>query len=387
MNDTASTSQARPMGTRAIHLFRVAGIRIDLDYSWFLIFLLVLWSLSVGYFPRTDPDQTTTSYWIAGLLATLLFFLSILAHELSHALVALRSGIEIPAITLFLFGGVSHMERQPQRPVTEMRIAIVGPLTSLALALGFWALYVAGQGALPSLISSVLGYLAWINAALAVFNLLPGFPLDGGRVFRAIVWWRTGSLERATKLAADVGRGFALGLMVLGALQIFAGALLGGLWMVFIGMFLRGMATTDYQNLMIRRALDDVTVEQVMIHDVVSVRPDLPIRKLIDDYFLAFGYRGFPVMTGDRLEGLISVADVKDVPGEDRDRTTVRERMRPLDSEILIAPEASLTEALKRLVRADVGRLIVMRSGKLVGMITTNGLGRFVELRRVLEES
>ncbi len=373
------------MDRSGISLFRIAGIQIRIDYSWFLIFLLVLVSLSAGYFPRAHPDQTTATYWGAGLVATLLFFASILAHELAHSLVALRAGIRIPAITLFLFGGVSHMEEEPRSPGSEIRIAIVGPLMSFALAAAFWGLARALGGEPRSLLGVVFVYLAWINAALGVFNLIPGFPMDGGRVFRALVWRRTGSLVRATRLASDVGKGFAVALMVLGAIEIFSGALVGGLWLVFIGMFLRGMAGAGYQGLLIRQALEDVSVEQVMIRDAVSVDPDLPIRRLIDDYFLTTGYRGFPVVKGSDVLGVVSIAEVAQVPAEQRDRVRVREQLRALTPELRIAPDASLGEALRRMAQNGGGRLLVMRGERLEGMITKTGLLRFVELRRLLE--
>jgi CBS domain-containing protein len=201
------------------------------------------------------------------------------------------------------------------------------------------------------------------------------------------VWWRTGSLARATRLASDVGKGFALALMVLGAFEIFAGALIGGLWLVFIGMFLRGMAGAGYQSLMIRQALDDVTLDQVMIRDVVSVGPDLPIRKLIDEYILAYGYRGFPVIEHGRALGLISIRDAAAVPEPDRDRVRVAERMTPAGPASRIEAKASLTEALRRMVEGDLGRLLVVRDGELVGMITKTGLLRFVEMRQVLKQA
>ncbi len=376
---------APPAPRGGFPLFRVAGIQIRIDYSWFLIFALVLVSLAAGYLPRAHPGMTTGAYWAAGLAATLLFFLSILAHELAHSLVALRAGIKIPAITLFLFGGVSHMEEEPRSPGDEIRIAIVGPLTSFGLAALFWVLSRGTAGSAPELVSVVCRYLAWINGALAVFNLIPGFPMDGGRVFRALVWRRTGSLTRATRLASDVGKGFALALMVLGAIEIFAGALIGGLWLVFIGMFLRGLAGAGYQGLLIRQALEDVSVEQVMVRDVVTVEPDLTLQKLVDEHVLVHGYRGFPVASGDDVLGVISIAELAGVPENERSRVRVRERMRPADASMRIDADASLTEALRRMVEGDRGRLLVERQGRMIGLITKTGLLRFVELRRVLQ--
>lgn len=381
----ASDDGARRISRRGISLVTIAGIDVRLDYSWFLIFLLILVSLSAGYFPGRHPDQSTASYWIAGASATLLFFLSILAHELSHALVARLQGIRVPAITLFLFGGVSHMEREATRPASEFRVAVVGPLTSMLLAGVFWATGRALPPDTPPLAAGVVTYLAWINGALAVFNLLPGFPLDGGRVLRAVAWWRTGSLRRATRIAADAGKGLAVGLMLLGGLQIFAGALLGGLWLIFIGMFLRTMAEAGYQNLVLARTLEDANTGDVAIPEPVTVRPGLSIRELIDDYLLEHGYRAYPVVEDGRPLGLISVDDLKNLPAEKRASTTVRERMRPLDDALRVSPGLPLSDAMRKLGAAPGNRLLVLRDGALAGMLTKSGLARFIEIHDVLD--
>lgn len=375
------------LSRRGISLLRIGGIRIRLDYSWFMIFLLILVSLSAGYFPGRYPDESAAAYWSAGAAATLLFFLSILAHELSHAIVARLSGIRVPAITLFLFGGVSHMEEEARSPASEFRVAIVGPFTSFALAAVFWAAHRLLASELPALAAGVVHYLAWINAALGVFNLLPGFPLDGGRVLRALAWWRTGSLRRATRVAADVGKGLAIGLMMLGGLQIFAGALLGGLWLIFIGMFLRTMAESSYQNLVLVQTLEDVRVGDVATLDLVTVPPELTIGELVDDYLLDHGHRAYPVVENGPPVGLISVKELRDLPADKRSVTTVRERMQPVEDSMRVAPDLPLTEALKRLGSVPGGRLLVMRNGELVGMLTRSGLARFVEIRNVLDQA
>lgn len=381
-----TTNAARTVRRSGLSLFRVAGIEIRLDYSWLLIFVLILVSLSVGYFPQDSPDQATLAYWVAGLAGTLLFFASILIHELSHSIVARLSGISVPAITLFLFGGVSQMKEEASKPATEFRIAIVGPLTSFALAAIFWGIGRFLPEGTPSLVASVVHYLAFINTALGVFNLLPGFPLDGGRVLRALVWWRTGSLRRATRTAADVGKGLALGLMFLGGLQILvAGALMGGLWLVFIGMFLRSMAEAGYQNIVLLQALEEATVGEVATRDPITVSPKISIRELIDDYLLALGYRAFPVVENGVVRGIISVAELKDLPADKRDSVSVEERMIRLTDRIRVEPGLALTEALKRLPLAPGGRLLVMRGDELVGMLTKSGLARFVEIRQALE--
>ncbi|HWP48150.1 MAG TPA: site-2 protease family protein [Candidatus Limnocylindrales bacterium] len=367
------------------HLFKIAGIQITLDYSWLIVFALVVWSLSAGYFPHYYPGQSNQAYWIAGLIAAFLFFLSILIHELSHSLVAIRFGIKIPEIILFIFGGISRLSEEAKDPKTELKIAFVGPLSSFALALIFRGMKMGLEGSQPSLSLVVLDYLIWINVAVGIFNLIPGFPLDGGRILRALWWWRTGSLTRATQVASNIGKGFALTLMILGGFQIFMGALIGGLWFIFIGMFLRGIAESGYQELIIKQSLEGVQVQEVMIQEVISIPPELPLRHLINEYFLRYGYRGFPVVQEGKVLGIVSIADVKDfLEGEDGNRT-VEEVMIPISNSILIAPEASLAEALKKMVQEGVSRLLVVREDKMVGMITKTGLLRFLEIRHILE--
>lgn len=380
-----STEITGKRNRRGFDLFKIAGIQITLDYSWFIIFALVVWSLSAGYFPHYYPGQSTQAYWIAGLTAALLFFFSVLAHELSHSFMAIHSGIKIPGITLFIFGGVSQLSEDPKDPKIELKIAIVGPLTSFALALIFWGIKNSLMTNQTSLILAVFDYLAWINMALGIFNLIPGFPLDGGRVFRALWWWKTGSLTQATKLASDMGKGFALALMILGGLQIFSGALIGGLWFLFIGMFLRGIAEGGYQELVMKQSLEGVQVQEVMIQDVVNVPSVLPINHLIREYFLRYGYRGFPVVQEGKVLGVVSLTNVKDIPEEEQKTRTVEEVMNPLNDKMLIAPEASLAEALKKMIQGDISRLLVMREDKLAGMITKTGLLRFLEIKHILE--
>ncbi len=377
--------QGEPRGRSGISLFRVAGIEVRLDYTWFFIFTLILVSLAAGYFPRAHPDLPATSYWAAAAFASLLFFGSIVVHELSHALMARAAGLPVPSITLFLFGGVSELGKEPARPATEFRIAVVGPIASFVLAGLFWLLHAALAPVASPLTAGIARYLAWINAALAVFNLLPGLPLDGGRMLRALAWHRTGSLRRGTRIAADTGKGIAVGLMLLGGLQIFTGALIGGLWLVLIGLFLRGTAEAGYQNVVILQTLEEVRVADVAIAEPVCVSPQLTLQELVDDYFLEHGYRAYPVIEGSQVLGLISIDALRGLREEERRATTVKERLTPLSDRIQVAPELALSDALRKLAAAPGGRLLVLRQGELVGMLTKEGLARFVEIRQVLE--
>ena len=367
-------------------LFRIAGIQVRVDPSWFLIFLLIWWSLSAGYFPRTQPEASAAHSWAAGLLAALLFFLSLLLHELSHSLVARRAGHEVRSITLFLFGGAAEMTSEPEDPATELRIAVVGPLASFALAFFFWLAGRLLPAGTPELLLGVVRYLAWVNLALGSFNLLPGFPLDGGRILRALLWWRTGSLRRASRVATQAGKGLGLGLALLGGIQIFSGALVGGIWLVLVGLFARGLAESSYQSLMLRQLLGQVSVEDVMVREPVTVPPDLTLDRLIDDYILGRGFRGFPVVDAGRAIGLISIDQLRRVPPEARAQQRVRDHLEAVDAERSVTPELPLLEALGKMGRLGAQRLLVLRPGssELVGLLTQSGLVRFVELRQAL---
>ena len=389
MSSDRAAAEPRRFGRDArggFPLFRIGGIQVRVDPSWFLIFVLIWWSLSAGYFPRLHPDASTLQIWSAGLLTALLFFGSLLLHELSHSVVARRAGLEVPSITLFLFGGASEMTREPEDPATELRVAIVGPLTSFAVALVFWALSRALPAETPGLLLGVLGYLAWINLALGVFNLLPGFPLDGGRILRALLWRRTGSLQRASRVATQAGKGLGLGLALLGGIQIFSGALVGGIWLVLIGLFARGLAESSYQSLMLRQLLSEASVGDVMVRDPVSVPADLTLDHLVEDYILGRGFRGFPVVEDGRTLGLVSLEGVKSVPPAERERARVRDHLEPLDPERAVTPQSPLVDAVAKMGRLGAPRLLVLRpdTNEVVGLLTQNGLARFVELRRSL---
>jgi Zn-dependent protease/predicted transcriptional regulator len=376
-------AEIKPM--RSFGQFQVAGITIGFDYSWFIIFGLVLLALSGGYFPHYYPGYRTQTYWIAGIFATLCFFASLVIHELAHSLVAIRAGIEIKEITLFIFGGVSRITEEPKDPVTEFKIAAVGPLASFALAVVFWIIMKLFAGLQLILLTGIFYYLAWINLALGIFNLIPGFPLDGGRLFRALFWWRTGSLTRATRVAADLGKGFAMALMILGGFQIFRGDLIGGIWFIFIGMFLRGMSQRGYEEVVIRRTLENVPVREIMTREVVTVTANLSLYELIYHYFLQYPYRGFPVKEDGRILGMISLNQVKDIPPGEYPVLGIKDFITRLSDDMVISPEGTLDEAMKQMTQKDLDRLLVMQQGELVGLITRKSLMRFVEIKQILE--
>lgn len=368
-----------------VELFKVAGVQVEIDFSWIIIFVLIYWSLSAGYFPLQYPGHTTGEYWLVGLAATILFFASVLGHELSHAALANRLGEEVNRITLFIFGGMAHLTGEPTSAANELKIAAVGPVSSIVIAAFFWLIGAAiGSAPDATLWAAVFSYLAFINVALAVFNLLPGFPLDGGRLLRAFLWQRWGSLRRATARAADWGAGIAWALIGLGTLEIFAGGLIGGLWLIFIGLFLRNAATTSYQSVVIEQMLGQIRVADLMIRDPVSVAPDLTISDAVEKFFLHYGYAGFPVVSDGRALGLLSLGRVRECPAGERAARTVGDVMVPVGQKITIAPYAPISDALHRMAEADVGRLLVMDGERLLGLITRSAIARFVQLKAQL---
>ena len=365
-------------------LFRVGGTLVRIDLSWLIIFALVLWSLSAGYLPNALPGQTRGAYWLAGLVSTLMFFASVLLHELSHTLLAHRAGLRVPSITLFVFGGAAEAVDEPTSPEAELRIAIIGPLTSFALAAAFWLAARLAPGDTAPLLVTVLRYLAGINLALGVFNLLPGLPLDGGRVLRALAWRRTGSRERASWVASRAGQGLGVGLAMLGAYNFFTGNLVGGVWLVLIGLFLRGAAQASYAGAVMRQALDGVRVADVMARDVVAVPADASVQQLIEDYLIPTGHRSFPVLEGERVLGIVSLDSIRGVAPEERGRVRVRDRLESGGARY-VTPEAPLSEALAAMHAGGTRRLLVADAGgRLVGFLTGTGLARFVEMQQAL---
>lgn len=371
--------------TGVIELFTVAGVQIEIDFSWIVVFVLILWSLSAGYFPEQYPGHTLGEYWMVGMVATILFFASVVGHELSHAALANRLGEKVTKITLFIFGGMAHLSGEPKTPEDELKIAAVGPASSIVIAGFFWAVAAAlKSSAGASLWVAVFRYLAFINVALAVFNLLPGFPLDGGRLLRAFLWRRWGDLRRATARAADWGSGIAWTLIVLGAFEIFGGGLVGGLWLIFIGLFLRSAASTSYQGLVIEQMLGQTRVSDLMIRDPITVPPDITIADAIERYFLHHGYTGFPVVGDGRVRGLLVLSRVRECPPQERASRTVADVMLPMQTNITISPAASISDAMHQMAEADLGRLLAIDGDRLAGIITRSAIARFVQVKAQL---
>ncbi len=367
---------------KGFRLFRVFGIQITLNYTWFIVFGLIAWSLASGYFPFRYPELSRFDHWAMGFMGALFLFLSVLVHEVTHSYIAKKEGIEVKEITLFIFGGVSQLSKEPEDPRKEFRVAIGGPFSSLILALFFWALSKA-TSQVPNLLlfTGLLGYLAFINLSLAVFNLIPGFPLDGGRVLRAIYWKKSGSLKKATQIASDTGKWVGVGIILLGLFLILSGNLIGGFWFVIIGIFLRSAAEGSYQQVIMKSVLQGVKVKELMSRTVTSVVPSLAIHRLVEDYFLTHQHVTYPVTEGQRIVGIITLKGVKEIPREQWMDKTVRDVMIPIREEIVLDPEGEAVEALQKMIRTGEGRLPVVKDGEVVGMITRRDILNLLEIR------
>ena len=366
-----------------IILGRFWGIQVDLDYSWFLIFFLLTWSLA-GHYLMTDSAVPAVTRLLMAVLTALLFFASVLAHEFGHALVARRLGVPVPRITLFVFGGMAHMTREPTRARHEFWIAVAGPLTGLLLTGVLALLGGLFQGWGWPALASVAGWLARINLVLALFNLIPGFPLDGGRILRALVWGWTGNLGRATRLAAGVGQAVALGLIAYGLWQLLAGNWVNGLWMAFIGWFLSTAASGSAQQAALEESLRGVRVRQVMMPDCPRVSPELSLEALINQNILTSGRRCFPVLEGGQLAGLITLHQITQVPRDRWSLTPVGQVMIPVSRLYITWPEEELLGAMARMTQENVNQLPVLDNGRFAGILTRENVLNYLQTMAAL---
>ncbi|HMA53566.1 MAG TPA: site-2 protease family protein, partial [Acidobacteriota bacterium] len=282
---------------KPVTLFRIFGFEVKVDWSWLILGALIVWSLATGLFPVWYKGLEKADYWVMGVAGALGLFLSIVFHELWHSLIARRFGLNMRGITLFLFGGVSEMADEPPSPKAEFFLAVAGPISSVVLAAVFFAVSYLLIGPGPATpVTGVLNYLGYLNLILAAFNLIPAFPLDGGRVLRAILWGSWNDLRRATRVASSVGAGLGAGLMFFGVLQFFMGRSVGGIWTFIIGMFVRSAARSSYQQLVFRDALSGVPVKKFMVADAVTVKPGTTVEKLVDDYIYKYHFKMYPVV-------------------------------------------------------------------------------------------
>jgi Zn-dependent protease/predicted transcriptional regulator len=366
------------------HLFNLSGFAVGIDASWFLLAILIVWSLA-GVFPIYFPGLPVGAYWAMGVAGAIGLFLSIVVHEVFHSVVARRYGLPMKGITLFIFGGVAEMTEEPPSAMVEFRMAIAGPISSVVIAIIFYVVAVLGAQVWPRPVSGVLGYLALINIALAVFNLIPAFPLDGGRVLRSIMWGRWYDIRRATRVASRIGSGVGALLIVAGVVSVLFGDFIQGVWWFLIGLFVRSAAASSYQQVLIRRALEGEPVSRFMTANPVSVSPDTSIRDLVEQYIYRFHFKLFPVADDGRLTGCVSTRQVKEIPQSEWDTRTVGSVMDQCSASNTVAPDTDAMAALSKMRSSGASRLLVAQDGQLVGVISLKDMLDFLALKVELE--
>jgi Zn-dependent protease/predicted transcriptional regulator len=368
-----------------LRLFQIFGFTIYIDPSWIFIALLVVWTLAVGFFPFYHEGLPSQTYWVMGTFGAIGLFASIIFHEFWHSYVARRFGLPMKGITLFIFGGIAEMEEEPPRPGVEFWVAIAGPIASIILGALFYLVYQWGEG-WPVPVTAVLGYLAFINWLLAAFNMVPAFPLDGGRILRSALWRWKGDLRWATHKASRFGAGFGFVLIALGIISLFAGNLIGGFWYIILGLFLRAAAQMAYKQVLIRETFEDVPVRNLMIQNPVTVTPDLSLQNLVEDYIYRYHFKMFPVVRGDgRLVGCVSTRTVKSTPKEEWGYRSVGSVLGDCGEENTISPDRTVTDALAAMNRSGSSRMMVVENGTLVGIIALKDILGALSARLDLE--
>jgi len=366
----------------AIRLGSIRGIEIGVHYNWLLIFFLVAWSLAMGYFPQSYPGWTSLVYWTTGVIASILLFVSVLLHELAHSFVAQARGLPVRSITLFIFGGVSNIVREAENPRTEFAMAVVGPLSSLVIAGVFYGLFLVVPNKLDPL-AALLSYLALINAFLAVFNLIPGFPLDGGRVLRSIIWGATGNLVKATNIAGRVGLVFGWGLIGVGLFQILTGNFLGGIWIAFIGWFLSSAAESSRQGTTAQEYLKGFKVKDVMTPNPQTIGPGATVLEVVQGIFSQYHRRAVPVARDGKLVGIVTLTNIRGLPQEKWAITPVEAIMTKAPLQC-VSPEDDLARAMAMIAEQDVNQVLVCTDSGLVGIISRADIIRHLQYTQEL---
>ena len=368
----------------AWRIFTVFGIEIKIDTSWIFIFALITWALAGNRFPSQYPHWTPWQYWLVGLMTSLLLFSSVLAHELTHSLVARRKGEEVRSITLFLFGGVAEISEEPDAPAKEFIIALAGPISSLIIAALFFVLWYSMRG-ISEPIAALTRYLYIINGILAVFNMIPGFPLDGGRVLRAIVWKVTSDLKRATRISSITGQAVAFLLIFFGIFQIMRGFFFDGLWAALIGWFIHSAAARGYRHTVMKETLREVRAQDLMDTDFEVIDGAISVQELIDDHILKKKERSFLVTEGGELAGIVCLEDAKAVPSSKRTTTMVWDIMTQSDQLEAVSPEDDAGKILAKLVSGKIHQVPVIQEGKIKGLVCRADILDFIHLHSELE--
>ena len=371
---------------KSVPIIRLLGFEIKIDPSWIIVLFLMIWSLSLGVFPQYYQGLPSTTYWWMGIFGAIGLFVSIVIHELFHSLIARRFGLSIRGITLFMFGGVAEMTEEPANAKTEFYMALAGPVTSIALGMIFYSTYLILKRLGVSMgITGIFGYLGIINWALAGFNLIPAFPLDGGRILRSILWWRKKDLRWATRIASRMGEIFGFTLIFLGVFSIFRGSFVGGIWLFLIGMFLQNASQVSMQRLMISKALEGETVRRFMKPDPVTIPDTMTLKEAVEDYIYRYHYKMFPVVRNSKLVGCLTTRDIKVIPKEKWSTQTAGEVSKSCSIDNTIHPDTDATQALSLMNRTGNSRLMVVENDQLIGVITLKDLLQFFSLKMELE--
>ncbi len=365
-----------------LSLGRIAGIHVGLNWSLLVVAALIAWSIATGILPAAAPGQTSAAYWTAGVVSAFVYLASLLAHELAHSIVATRRGVKVEGITLWLFGGVSRFSSESSSPGAQAWITFVGPLTSLLLGVLFLLVgAVVGGGANSALLSASLAWLGYINILLGVFNLLPAFPLDGGRILQSLIWRSTGDRLRATRIAARIGMAFAFLFIAYGLITFFAaGSLFGGVWAVFLGWFLLSAARAEEAGGLIRQALSGISVAEVMTPNPAQAPDDISVEEALHGYVLTSRHSTFPTHDASgQLSGLLTMAALKNVAPDARPTTRIREIICPLDKVSSARPADPATNLLNVSDGCSEGRTLVVDNGRLVGIISPSDISRLMQ--------
>ena len=365
-----------------MRLGRLFGIEIGLNWSLLFVFALIGWTLAVQILPADVPGQPALAYWVFGVLGAFLFYVGLLAHELAHALIARRNGVKVSGITLWLFGGVSKLDGEPPNAGAEFRITAVGPLTSLGVA---GISFVISLAPLPNLVADVFAWLAYVNLALALFNLVPAFPLDGGRLLASFFWWRTGTRQRGVHAAVRIARVFAYGMIALGLFELFTGQVISGVWIAFIGWFLLSAGSSEEAGSVVRSMLRSVPVSAAMSSPVVVVPDWLTVEQFLESVAPLHRFTTYPVHNpaGD-LTGLVRLSDLVTMPSNERAAARLKDRARPIDDIPSTKPDEDLAALIERIGSKLEQRVLVFEQGKLVGILSPADLARIITVRQSL---
>jgi len=371
---------------RSLVIGSVRGIEIEVHISWLIVFALITWTMATTFFPQSYPDWSASTQWALSAIIALLLFVSVLLHELSHSLVSIKMGNEVKKITLFIFGGVAHLEDEPDHPLNELKMAIAGPAMSIFLGLLLMlTANLLGTAGAPEQVTVPLAYMADVNLILAIFNLVPAFPLDGGRVLRAIIWHFKGDLRLATKIASSAGALFGYMLIFSGVFVLMAGDFINGIWVAFIGWFIQQMSQASYQQTVFSDIFKNIQVKDFMTPEVVTVDYLQSVQELVDSYFYKYKYAVFPVLREGVVIGIVAVDQIKKLARDSWPQTPIGKVTFVLTEDLVITPRENVSVAMNKLFNNGIGRVLVMDQGQLLGIVSRTDILNYMRIRNQLD--